>query len=923
MEFRMFGGFELLAGGRTVDIGTPRQRAVLAVLAVEAGRPVAIEALIDRVWEGEPPVEVRNVLYSHLSRVRQLLKRAAEATGIPVRLDRGTAGYVLEMDPELVDLHRFARLAAGAEDTGRSDPARIADLAGALRLWRGQPLAGISGAWADQVRESWHRRRLSAVVTWGGLEVGRGRATAVIDTLSDLVAEYPLAEPLEGLLMRALHAAGRDAEAVERFALVRQRLADELGTDPGPELRALHGAILRGELPSPARGISPSAPAQLPPDVDGFAARETELRRLDELARADRGTARTMVLSGTAGVGKTTLAVHWAHRVRDRFPDGQLYANLRGFDPGGVPVAPAEAVRAFLDAFEVAGQRIPVGFEAQVGLYRSLLADRKVLVVLDNARDAEQVRPLLPAASGCMALVTSRDQLVGLVTAGAHPLTLDLFDRAAARELVARRIGVDRMAKEPRAVDEILGQCAGLPLALAVVAARAATHPTFGLTALADDLRDARGGLDEFAGTDPTTDPRVVFSWSYQQLSAAAARLFRLMGLHPGPDLGIRSAASLAGLPVGQVRPLLAELARAHLFTEHRPGRYTCHDLLRAYAAEQAHALDSAADRTAAVRRLLGHYTHSAFQAGALIDPQRDRVPDLSPVPSGVTPERMADKARAFAWFEAEQRVLLLAVHQDPEFDAQVWELAWAVHGFFVHQGQWHDEQDVLLRALAAARRLGDRSKEAFAQTYLGCTHIWLGSYEDAEERLRAAGELYAAEDDQVGLAYVEFYRSWMLERQERIAEALAHTESALELYRSAGHQAGQARCLNAVGWFHALLGDHAAAIRHCQEALDLQTKLGDHSGAGQTWHSIGYVHEQLGELTQAISCYRAAVDQFRESGHRVNEAMALVSLGEAHDKAGDISAAHAALRAGFDIYNVLGHPEADVIRARLEAGAL
>ncbi|HET9143513.1 AfsR/SARP family transcriptional regulator [Actinophytocola sp.] len=921
MEFRLFGGIELVAAGRALDIGTPRQRAVLAVLAVEAGRPVAIETLIDRVWDEEPPLEARNVLYSHLSRVRQLLKRATEASGIAARLDRGLAGYVLEIDPELVDLHRFTALTAAAEDTGRPEIERAAELAQALKLWRGSPLAGISGAWAERVRAGWHRRRLSAVVAWGGLEVDLGHAATVISTVSDLVAEYPLAEPLEGLLMRALHAAGRDAEAIERFAVVRARLADELGADPGPELQALHGAILRGELASPDRGISRAVPAQLPPDVEGFAAREIELRWLDEMVRDDRTAARTVVLSGTAGVGKTTLAVHWAHRVRHRFPDGQLYVNLRGFGPTGSPVAPAEAVRTFLDAFELPPQRIPAGFEAQVGLYRSLLADRKVLVVLDNAHDAEQVRPLLPAAPGCLALVTSRDQLAGLVAAGARPVTLGLFDRGAARELVGRRIGVGRMANEPGAVDEIVRLCAGLPLALAVVAARAATHPTFGLAALAGELREASGGLDEFAGADPATDPRAVFSWSYLQLSAAGARLFRLIGLHPGPDLGTRAAASLAGLPMGQVRPLLAELARAHLIAEHSPGRYSCHDLLRAYAAEQAYTLDTAADRAAVTRRVLGHYTHTAFHADGLIEPQRDRVPELTGVPSGVSPERLTDRTRAFAWFEAEHRVLLLAVHQDPEFDTEVWELVWSIRGFLAHQGHWFDELDVLGAALAAAQRLGDRSKEAFAHCYLGATHVWLDKHEDARRYLETARELYAAGGDLLGEAYVEFYLSWMLERQDRIAEALAHTERALELFRSAEHRAGQARCLNAVGWFHALLGEHTTAIEYCQRALDLQIELGDRLGAGQTWHSIGYAHEQRGDLTQAIACYRAAVEAFRESGYRVNEAMGLVSLGEAYHRAGDAAAARAALRAGFDIYDQLGLPEAGAVRVRLDAG--
>ncbi|HEU5471612.1 MAG TPA: BTAD domain-containing putative transcriptional regulator [Actinophytocola sp.] len=913
MEFRLLGEMQIWAADEVMEIGPPRQQAVLAVLAVDAGRPVPIETLVDRLWPDAPPAEARNVLYSHLSRIRQLLKRGADRTGIVVRIDRRIAGYVLEIDPDRVDLHRFARLAAGAANPRRPAAERAAELAEALRLWRGPPLAGMPGAWAEQVRASWQRRRLDAAVRWGELATGLGDAVAVIGPLSDLAAEHPLAEALEGVLMSALHAAGRAAEALERYAALRRRLADELGTDPGPELKALHRTILRGEPASPDRGISPAVPAQLPPDVPGFAGRDPELRRLDELAAA-----RIVTVSGTAGVGKTTLAVHWAHRMRDRFPGGQLYLNLRGFDPSGAPVTPTEAVRTLLAAFDLPSNRIPAGFEAQVGLYRSLLADRRVLILLDNARDAEQVRPLLPATPDCLALVTSRDLLAGLVAGGARPVSLDLLDPAAARELVAGRIGADRIATEPRAVDEIVRLCAGLPLALAVVSARAATHPTFGLAALAGELRDARGGLDEFAGADPATDARAVFSWSYLQLSLAAARMFRLIGLHPGPDLGVRAAASLAGLPVGGVRPLLAELARAHLVAEHKPGRYTCHDLLRAYAAELAHATESAADLHAATRRILGHYVHSAANADRLIDIHWQSQPELTGVPPGVSPERMTGKAAALAWFVAEHRVLLLAVHQDREFDPQVWELAWTARRFLAHQGLWYDELDMLSAALEAAQRLGDPAKEAFAQCYIGCTYVWLDKYEDAHAFLLAAQDLYAAAGDEVGSGYVEFYLSWMFERQDRIGEALAHTLRALELFGSAGHRPGQGRCLNAVGWFRALLGDHAAAIGYCRQALDLQTELGDRVGAGETWHSLGYAHEQLGELDRAIVCYRAAVEQFREAEYRINEARSLAALGDAYHQAADTASARAAWRAGIDIFNQLGHPEADVHRVKL-----
>ncbi|WP_460514563.1 AfsR/SARP family transcriptional regulator [Flindersiella endophytica] len=383
---------------------------------MDAGRPVPVELLVDRVWGDSPPVGARNVLYSHLSRIRQLLKRAAALTGeAEARIERRHSGYVLDIDPDLVDLHRFGRLVEHGRDPRRTGPGRAGALAQALGLWRGTPLAGIESEWVAQVHGSWHRLRLDAVMHWAQLELGLGHPTAVIATLPDLIAKYPLVEPLEDLLMRALHAAGRDAEALDRYALVRQRLADDLGT----ELRTLHQAILRGQLPPPtqpppvlpsATGRSLATPAQLPLDLHGFTGRDNELHQLDDLLTITTGQPTAVVVSavsGTAGVGKTALAVHWAYRVRDQFPDGQLYVNLRGFDPIGQPVTPAEAVRGFLDAFEVPPQRIPASSRHRSVSTAACWQTDRSWSFLDNARDAEQARPLLPRD---IRLPGSRDQ---------------------------------------------------------------------------------------------------------------------------------------------------------------------------------------------------------------------------------------------------------------------------------------------------------------------------------------------------------------------------------------------------------------------------------------------------------------------------------------------------------------------------------
>ncbi|WP_103342762.1 AfsR/SARP family transcriptional regulator [Amycolatopsis sp. CA-126428] len=917
MEFLLFGEVQLRVGGQPLDVGTPRQQVVLAALAVDARRPVPIETLIDRVWGENPPDEARNAVYSHLSRIRQLLNRVTELTGIPAGVTRKTAGYVLEIDPDVVDLHRFAHLVEQGNDLSATDTDRAAALAEALRGWRGAPLAGLHGDWPERVRTTWHRRRLDAAVSWGELELRLDRPGAVIGALPELAAEYPLAEPLEVLLMRALHAVGRDAEAVERYAAVRNRLADALGTDPGSELRALHGELLRGELPPGPRTAPAATPAQLPPDTPGFAGRERALRRLDEIKSERSPAPRIVVLSGTAGVGKTALALHWAHAVAGEFPDGQLYVNLRGFDPTGSPVPPADAVRGFLEALAVPDDRIPRSPDAQVGLYRTLLANRRVLVVLDNAGDAGQVRPLLPGAPGSVVLVTSRDQLTGLVTAGAHPIGVDLLDTAEARAVLRRRIGPDRIAAEPAAADEIIALCAHLPLALAVVAARAAIHPGFGLAVLAGQLRDARG-LDEFADADPATDPRAVFSWSYLRLDPAAARLFRLFGVHPGPDIGTRAVASLAGLPTGRTRALLTELAHAHLIAEPVPGRYTLHDLLRAYAAELAHAEESPAGRAAAVHRMLGHYAHTAYLADGFLDPRLEVPPELTPLPEGAEPERITEHRRALAWFEAEHRVLLQLVHADTEFDARVWELAWSMQRFLLRRGYWQDEIEALTAALAAARRLGDERKQAFAHLHLGGTHGRFGRDAEAANDVQAALALYAASGDVVGQAYAHRQSAWLLDRQGDATSALVHAERALEWFRAAEHRAGEATALNAVGWFHTLLGKHASAIEHCQQALDLQVELGDQMGATQTWHSIGYAHQQLGDHTRAIACYETALELVHGRGSLMTEARLRIELANLHRELGDLESARAGWRQAHDILAHLAHPDADEVLKRL-----
>jgi tetratricopeptide (TPR) repeat protein len=626
-------------------------------------------------------------------------------------------------------------------------------------------------------------------------------------------------------------------------------------------------------------------------------------------------------IGGTAGIGKTALVVHWAHRVADRFPDGQLYVNLRGYDPGGQVMDPAEAVRRFLDALGVPPERIPADLDAQAALYRSHLSGRRMLIVLDNARDTAQVRPLLPGASTCLVLVTSRNQLAGLVAAdGAHPITLDVLTPGEARELLARRLGATRVAAEPEAVEEIITCCVRLPLALAIVAARASAQPHVPLHFLAGELRDTGGRLTALSTTDdPYTDVRAVFSWSYHALSPDAARLFRLLGLHPGPDLAVPAAASLARLPASGVRPLLAELTRASLLAEHVPGRYTFHDLLRAYATDLTHSIDPDQPRRAATHRMLDHYLHTAYTADRLLDPARDPI-TLTPPQPGVTPEHPADYQQALAWFTAEHAVLLAAVDHAAAtgFDAHTWQLAWTLVTFLYRRGHWHDWAAAGRVAVAAAGRLADPTAQAHAHRNLANAYTRLGRFDDAHAQLRHALDLYHQAGDQVGQAHTHFNLSRLWERQGRPAQALDHARQALDLYRATGHQNGQADALNAVGWYHVLLGEHRQALTYCQQALTLHQELGDRYGQAATWDSLGYAHHHLSHHTPAITCYQRALGLYRDLGDRYNEATILTHLGDTHHAAGNPTAARDAWQQALTILDELDHPDAEQVRAKL-----
>ncbi|MBB5873998.1 DNA-binding SARP family transcriptional activator [Allocatelliglobosispora scoriae] len=930
VRFKLLGPVEVRTDDDTlIDIGPPRQRTVLAALAVDAGRPVLLDTLIDRVWGPAPPQRARHALYVYISHLRTICD---ELGGGEVALLHRSRGYVLETDLDRVDTHLFRSLLAQARAPQLDDEQRAALLRRALRLWRGNPLADITGDWADRVREGWTQQRSDAVLRYAAIELRLGEPQSGVDMLTDLVADNPLAEPPVAALMRALHAAGRHAEALECYTELRTRLVTGLGVEPGDEVSSLHRALLRGEVEAPARTpAAPAAavPAQLPLDLRGFTGRDHEIAQLDALAGGDGGSPATMAiatLSGTAGVGKTTLAVHWAHRQRQRFPDGQLYVNLRGFDPTGAVMTTAEAMRGFLDALGVAPQRVPPGVETQSALLRSLLAGRRVLMLLDNARDADQVRPLLPGAPGCMVLVTSRQQLTGLITTeGARPITLDVLSHDDARRLLVRLLGPDRVAAEPDATDEIIQRCARLPLALGIIAARATVNTGFALAALAAELRESPGGLDALAGSDPATDIRVVLSWSYRTLTAPAARLFRLLGLHTGPDISAAAAASLTETTSAAIRPLLAELTRAHLVIEHAPGRFTQHDLLRAYAAELTGAHDRATERREALLRLLGHYVLTGHRATVLLNPHRNPIdiPDDLRGVTWVAPETIADDIAAKGWFSREMETVLAAIDQAAAagLHDHVSQLAWTIADFLDRQGHWNDMVAIHHTALASATISGDLPGQARAHHCLAVANARYSRYDEAHQHVQHAFDIFARLGDDAGRARAHFSRAWLYEQRGDYAQALAHDTQALQWFRAAGHRVGQANALNGIGWCHTQLGDHRAALDHCRQALALHEEIGDRYGQSHAWDSIGFAHHQLGEHADAARCFQRAIDLRREDGDRSGEAKTLVRLGDAHESAGERREAVESWRDALKIFDDLGVTDGEAGELRRKLG--
>jgi tetratricopeptide (TPR) repeat protein/DNA-binding XRE family transcriptional regulator len=768
------------------------------------------------------------------------------------------------------------------------------------------------------------------------------------------------AVPFGGLLRSLRTAAGLTQEELAEAARVSYRTISDLerGVSRSPHrdtARLLAGALglsgdelarfedaARGRYSatgtvapwSPPGGIAAATrtvPRQLPAYTAHFVGRVGELAALTALldkavgpSHLAAGATMIAAIGGTAGIGKTELAVRWAHQVADQFPDGHLYANLRGFDPAVPPVRPAEVVRDFLGALGVDPSGISVSLDAQAALYRSLLAGRRFLLLLDNARDAEQVRPLLPGTETCLVLVTSRRQLSSLAAReGAQLLDPDLLVITEARELLTRHLGPSRAAREPEVVDELIELCAQLPLALSIVAARAAAAPALPLAGLADELRDARMRLDALDAGDLATNMQAVFSCSYRHLSEPAARMFRMLSLHPGPDVSAAAAANLAGVPLMRAREALAELTGAYLVAEHAAGRFTFHDLLRIYAARQGAGVDSETERHAAVRRVLDHYLHTGLAAIEWLYPDRAVIGLIAPDPALITAEELTGREQARAWCEAEQKALpaIVTLAVSRGFDTHAWQIPWVLTAYFNRQGYLHEWTAALYTAVAAARRAGNRHGEALAIHEVGYAYLRLGIYDKARVHLRHALDLNRELGDRAEQAHNHIELADVENYQGHLDAALSHARQSFDLYLATGHRTGQARARTREGRCLTLHGEYQQALACSLKAIAIQRELKEKEDkyvTAETLKALGDTYHHLGDYPRAIDYHRQALGLDRQLGDHYAEAETLMRLGDAYEAAAEPDAAQDAWRQAVAILHDLRHPDAAVILAKL-----
>jgi DNA-binding SARP family transcriptional activator len=921
-QFTILGPVDVTVDGRTVRIARAQRRALLALLLLHADRTVSVTELIEALWGGAAPATAKAQIQAAVSTLRRVLGAVTDGDLITT----SAGGYRINVGHHQLDLALFnAGIERARRHMARHElPQAAQTLRSALDLWRGTPLLGVNAAYVESARAALQDQRLAAYEQLADVELAAQHHERVVADLTPLAALHPQRERMVGQLMLALHGSGHQAEALALYRRTRQALVDQLGVDPTPDLQALHKRILDNDVdpagPATGKQITAGRPRRfLPRGAPDFTGRGTELAQLDAFAQEQQLASGMLVISaiaGIGGVGKTALALHWAHRAAWRFPDGQLYVNLRGYGQRG-PVQPAEALGQLLRTLGLPPERIPTDVDEAAAVYRARLADSRTLILLDNAASADQVRPLLPGGSGNLVLVTSRDRLGGLIAYdGARRLTLDTLTPPESLQLLCQMLGAERVAAEREAAENLAAACGHLPLALRIAAANLADRSGDSIAAYAAELRSGdRLGLLAVDG-DPHRTVAAVFGHSYRTLSATEQGFFQLLGLIPFADFTLPVAAALAGVPEGTASALLNRLLDACLVAEHASGRFAMHDLIREYAALKPH---NPAELTSACLRLLDFYLHTAFAAARLQYPQRDPIAIASAHP-GVVPERLADRDAALNWFTAEHHNLMAAIELADRLriDSHVGHIAWCIAVFLDRRGYWQDWVDTQQLALAAARRRRDLRAEAIAHRSLGVAYTQLARHDQAETHMREALGIYTRLKDRTGQAHAHFNLGISAGHQCRHREALRHRQRALELYRAVGHQSGQADALNAIAWELAQLGDYHRALAACNEAVDLLAELGDQRGEASARDTHGFIHTSLGDYEQAEASYKGAIQLYRATGDQPAEAATWERLGNCHETAGEASQAANAWAQAVDLLRTTDSPEADRLQAKL-----
>lgn len=933
--FGLLGPLQVRCDGADIRVSASRHRVLLAVLLCRPNRVVGLDELAYAVWDGDPPAGAETTVRSYVMRLRRALGAAA------IRIETASPGYRIALDTSAeLDTFLFTARCQAADALARVGDwgATASALDEALALWRGTPLQDVpSETLSRDELPAWLERRSQAVELRLEAAIELGRAAEAVIELRRLAAEHPLRERTSALLMTALAACDRRSEALEIFRDLRRVLVEEVGIEPGMELQELHQRILNGNQ-SPAAGSGATVPpipahAQehrpylvprtLPADIGDFTGHEEHVDALVSCLRtgpSDRAQAvRIVSIAGMGGAGKTTLAVHAAHRVRGDFPDGQLYADLRGSGP--VPVPPATVLSRFLRQLGAEPDALPADDEERGALYRSLLAQRRVLVLLDDARDAAQVRPLLPANPDCAVLVTMRNRLTGL--AGATHLDLDGLPREAAHRMLSRIIGADRVAAEPAAVSDVLAACADLPLAVRLIGARLASRPSWRIQYIASRLRAQRSRLDELSYADQ--DVRATFEMSYSALDTSdaaavpAARALCLLGLWPGQDIGVTAAASLLGAPEHQAERVLEYLVDIYLVQSPQPGRYSLHDLLRDFAVERAEQDLAAADRRAAIIRIITWYTRAAAAMNATLSPASRQihpaaVPDLAPPPD------LSTVPDALDWGESEHANLCDATGLAAASGLRelAWQLPTASMSFFQrqrHLRSWIDTHEI---ALSSTQQAADEKTEAIVRNNLAIALLTAGRHAEAIDHLKVTVAIHSSLGDAALVASALINMGIAAMEAGFPDQAIGYQRQAVAYYQASGSASSEAAARTNIGYIHLLLGQPAEAIQESAAAIRLYRLAPSVSwGLAEVLDNMSRAYLLAGSSEQALSHARDAVSVRRQLCDRPGLAEGLRHLGEL--LAGtDRTGARAAWSEAAGILRELDDPRAAELEALL-----